>query len=83
MDAAENGRPGSPLGDLFTEAEVDAAVTAATQKLASIISRFGDENGERRKPYYFKQLIKEELQIRQLQRHLLSLYEEKERTAHA
>ena len=55
----------------------------ATRKLESIIARFGDEDGERRKPYYFEALIKEALQAQRMSKHLMGLYGEKERTAHA
>ncbi len=47
------------LGRELTDAEWEAALPPATQKLERIISRFGDEGGERRKPYYLGALVQE------------------------
>lgn len=49
------------LGDSFTAEEYIDALPLATHKLEILISRFGDDNGERRKPYYLAELIAEEI----------------------
>lgn len=83
MDGTESSGRSPWDGSTPTTAELNEAVETATRKLESIIARFGDEDGERRKPYYFEALIKEALQAQRMSKHLMGLYGEKERTAHA
>lgn len=51
----------SSNGYICTESEFEIAKAHAKNKLAVIISRFGDANGERLEDYYLEQLIREEL----------------------
>ncbi|WP_206458666.1 hypothetical protein [Anaerovorax sp. IOR16] len=46
---------------IFTNEEYINAIKPARNKLERIIDRYGDENGERRKPFYFAQLISEQI----------------------
>lgn len=52
----------SYFGGPIPKNEYDVAVDRAKRKLARIIEREGDSNGERRKQYYLAQLISEEVQ---------------------
>lgn len=63
-----SGRESPPIENLTTEAELETAVERATRKLKWIISHAGDADGERRKDYYFQQLIREALQEERLRR---------------
>lgn len=47
------------LSDSISTQEFEQAETQAKRKLARIIEREGDADGERRKPYYLAQLIAE------------------------
>ena len=38
---------------------IEAVIPTAEQKLERVINRYGDLNGERRKPYYISMLIAE------------------------
>ena len=51
----------SSSGYICTESEFEIAKAHAKNKLAVIISRFGDANGERLEDYYLEQLIREEV----------------------
>ena len=41
--------------------EIEAAYPSAKRKLDDLINRFGDDNGQRRKPRYLAQLIVEQM----------------------
>ena len=60
-----------------TDVEFATACERAARKLEFIVSRYGDANGERRKPQYLAQLIAEAIGAERLRDHLASLYEEK------
>ena len=49
------------LGREITDAEWEAALPRAKAKLEWIISREGDGDGERRKPYYLGKLVEERI----------------------
>ncbi len=49
----------------------------ALYKLLTIISRYGDEGGERLKPYYLEQLMRETVQADALAAHCREQYERK------
>lgn len=49
------------LGREITDAEWKEALPAAKRKLERIISREGDLEGERRKPYYLGKLVEEHI----------------------
>lgn len=49
------------LGREITDEEWDEAYPAAKRKLEWIISREGDADGERRKPYYLGKLVEEHI----------------------
>lgn len=49
------------LGFEISEEQFSRSADRAGKKLTSIIERFGDGNGERRKPYYLAQLISEDV----------------------
>lgn len=49
------------LGFGISEKQFSQSAERAGKKLTSIIERFGDGNGERRKSYYLAQLISEDV----------------------
>ena len=49
------------LDFVISEEQFNRSAERAGKKLASIIKRFGDGNGERLKPYYLAQLISEDV----------------------
>lgn len=49
------------LGMTITEQQWEDSMPRALQKLNRIINRYGDENGERLKPYYLGKLIEEDI----------------------
>lgn len=51
------------LGFEVSEEQYQESADAAAKKLVTIIDRFGDEGGERNKPYYLAQLIAEHIRI--------------------
>lgn len=55
-----------PEHGICTETEFESIRAQAKNKLANIISRFGDEGGERLKDYYLIQLMTEELRARRI-----------------
>lgn len=63
----------SSNGYICTESEFEIAKAHAKNKLAVIISRFGDANGERLKDYYLMQLIKEELRAERISKALFEI----------
>ena len=54
------------LGREITDAEWDEAAQAAQQKLDHIINHYGDDNGDRRQPWYCGALACEYLHARAL-----------------
>lgn len=54
------------LGFEISETQYNQSSDRARKKLASIIERFGDANGERRKPYYLARLISEDVKAENL-----------------
>lgn len=54
------------LGFEISEKQYNQFSDRARKKLASIIERFGDANGERRKPYYLARLISEDVKAENL-----------------
>lgn len=63
----------SSNGYICTESEFEIAKAHAKNKLAVIISRFGDANCERLEDYYLEQLIKEELRAERISKALLEI----------
>jgi hypothetical protein len=63
----------SSNGYICTESEFEIAKAHAKTKLAVIINRFGDANGERLKDYYLMQLIKEELRAERISKALFEI----------
>lgn len=59
----------SSNGYICTESEFEIA----KNKLAVIISRFGDANGERLEDYYLEQLIREELRAERVSKALFEM----------
>lgn len=53
----DKGRLEETIGQSITDEQYNDAVKGATQKLQSIIQRFGDENGVRRTPDYLDELV--------------------------
>ena len=49
------------LGREITDAEWQNAYPAAKRKLDGIIEMYGDEDGERRQPYYLGKLVQEQI----------------------
>jgi hypothetical protein len=66
-----------------TDDELESALLPATQKLLRIIEREGDADGERMKPYYLKQLIREHIQSVRFARFCETRYKEKKSVAYA
>lgn len=54
------------LGFEISEKQYSRSADRAGKKLTSIIKRFGDANGERRKPYYLAHLISEDVKAEKL-----------------
>lgn len=54
--------------------EFETAYTNAKNKLAVIVSRFGDDNGARLTDNYFEQLIIEELRVLRLSKIMFSVF---------
>lgn len=63
----------SSNGYICTESEFEIAKAHAKNKLAVIISRFGDANGERLEDYYLEQLIREELRAERVSKALFEM----------
>lgn len=63
------------LGEAIGPQEYLEAKASAERKLDWIISREGDADGERRKPYYIAQLIAEAVGAKRLSRYLDALCE--------
>ena len=63
----------SSNGYICTESEFEIAKAHAKNKLAVIISRFGDANGERLEDYYLEQLIREELRAERASKALFEM----------
>lgn len=63
----------SSNGYICTESEFKIAKAHAKNKLAVIISRFGDANGERLEDYYLEQLIREELRAERVSKALFEM----------
>ena len=56
---------------IFSNEEYRKAIIPAKNKLASIIERCGDGNGERRKNYYIAQLIAEQISQNRMTKYCL------------
>lgn len=65
----------SYLGLRISREEFSAAAARAKRKLAFIIERFGDANGERREQYYLAQLISEAVRENRLSEYTMALYD--------
>ena len=70
------------LAEQYVGAEIppfmwDVVLDRAKRKLSDIIQRFGDEDGERRQPYYLAQLIAEAVRAEALTALCILKYEEK------
>jgi hypothetical protein len=63
-DEAENY-----LGRQITTPQWEKALMQATRKLAFIIEREGDSNGERTKPYYLGKLVEEAISAEEFSRY--------------
>ena len=63
----------SSNGYICTESEFEIAKAHAKNKLAVIISRFGDANGERLEDYDLEQLIREELRAERVSKALFEM----------
>ena len=70
-------------GGTILECEWWRALESASRKLAWIISREGDADGERREPYYLAMLIAEAVKASRFSLWLEMRYEDKKRTARA
>lgn len=75
------------LAEMYLGAEIpqefyEMEREAATRKLDRIISREGDTNGERRKPYYLAQLIAEHIRSELFTFQCMMDYETKKEAAH-
>lgn len=63
------------LAEPLSDTEYEEAKAQAKRKLARIIEREGDSNGERRKPYYLAQLIAEAVRAERFSAFTLELGE--------
>lgn len=63
----------SKNGHICSESEFEIARAQAKNKLAVIVSRFGDANGQRLQPDYFNQLVIEELRAEKISEALFEL----------
>ena len=63
------------LGREITDAEWREAYPEAKRKLDRIIERYGDEDGERRKPYYLGKLVQEHIFQQALSRYTIAMSE--------
>lgn len=70
-------------GGIILECEWWEALESAARKLAWIISREGDADGERRQPYYIAMLIAEAVKQKRFSLWLEMRNEDKKRTARA
>lgn len=66
------------LGTSIEPSEWDEAKAYAERKLQNIISRFGDEAGARREPWYLAQLIAESVRSSRLMKFTIGLMEPEE-----
>lgn len=64
------------LSITLTDFEYDYAKQQAKRKLARIIEREGDLDGERQKPYYLEQLISEAIIAGQFAAYCINAYRE-------
>lgn len=62
------------LSDFMSDSEYEKAEKQAKRKLARIIEREGDADGERLKPYYLAQLIAEAVTAERLSNYCKELY---------
>lgn len=70
------------LGAEINQELFELEMPAAQRKLEWIISREGDANGERTKPYYIAQLVAEVIRSDVMTLHCMLDYEDKKRAAH-
>ena len=64
---------GAPISDKQWE-----SLPRALQKLERIIDRYGDEDGERRKPYYLGKLVEEDIRERSFSAYTMIRCEEQQ-----
>lgn len=61
------------VGSAIPDDLYESALKSAKQKLQSIIQRFGDHNGLRRKPEYLAELVVEALKSELLSKYTLAM----------